>query len=299
MLLSLKNRIILVREPTSGRLEQLALALEGDGTLVVTDADREMPAFERRIALKRFPTDEVIAEAISEALGGKREFVRALDHTIDLDASVLEGLRKMPVDIFDNVYLAEVKETALILCVDMRNFSNFLCANPEETVFSLIKDFTSNFLSCVNQFAFGCSYYKLMGDGALVIWDETNEKTVSEALLVFDTYCDFTKEELFKPYGDLGLAGALVSEKVFKYEISAEASQLKYRDYVGYGINLACRLQGLSHRDELIVNGILEKTGLVPVESRSDIALLGELGRLKGIRDEDAGKALFYRRDRS
>ena len=81
----------------------------------------------------------------------------------------------------------------------------------------LRKEFTSNFLSCVNQFAFDCSYYKLMGDGAIVIWDKTSQKTVSEALNVFDTYSDFTEEELFKPYGGLGLAGALVSEKVFSY----------------------------------------------------------------------------------
>ena len=58
-------------------------------------------------------------------------------------------------------------------------------------------------------------------------------------------------EELFKPYPGLGLAGALVMDKVFKYEISAEASQLKYRDYVGYGINLACRLQGLARRGRI------------------------------------------------
>ncbi len=296
MLVSLKNRIIQLKDADSGGLTQIALGLECDGTLVITDADHDIPQFTERVRLNGFPTDEAIAAAVSNALGGTREFVKALDSTIDLDASVLAGLGKMPVDIFDNVYLAEVKDDALILCVDMRNFSDFLCANPEETVFDLIKEFTSNFLSCVNQFAFDCSYYKLMGDGAIVIWDKTSQKTVSEALNVFDTYSDFTEEELFKPYGGLGLAGALVSEKVFKYEISAEASQLKYRDYVGYGINLACRLQALAHKDELIINQALRKTGYVPSESRADERVLGELQRLKGLRDEDSREALFYRR---
>ncbi len=296
MLLSLKNRLILVRDPVTGETQQLALAIEPDGTLVVTDADNELPNFERRVLLTSFPTDEALCGAVSEALGSPREIIGALDGTIHLDDSVLAGLRKMPVDIFDDIYLAEVKERALILCVDMRNFSAFLCSHPESTVFGLIKDFTSNFLSCVNQFGWGCSYYKLMGDGALVIWDDTNAQTVGEALEVFDTFSDFTVEDLFRPYGTIGLAGALVCEKVFKYEISAEASQLKYRDYVGYGINLACRLQGLSRADELIVNKSLSETGLLPTEARCDEHIVSELRRLKGLRDPDANEAYFYRR---
>ena len=78
----------------------------------------------------------------------------------------LAGLKKMPIDIFDNVYLGETKPDALILCIDVRGFSNFLCSHEEKVVFSLITSFTSNFLSCVNQFGVGCSYYKLLGDGA-------------------------------------------------------------------------------------------------------------------------------------
>ncbi|MBN2811367.1 MAG: hypothetical protein JXP39_05685, partial [Spirochaetales bacterium] len=134
-----------------------------------------------------------------------------MDQSLELDSSALSGLHKMPVDIFDNVYLDEVKNDALILCVDIRNFSNFLRNNREDEVFRLIKDFTSNFLSCVNQFAFGCSWYKLLGDGALVIWDYTTRESVAEALQVFDTYTEFVNEELFKPYPGLGLGGALVA----------------------------------------------------------------------------------------
>lgn len=68
-------------------------------------------------------------------------------------------------------------------------------------------------LSCVNQFGYGCSYYKLLGDGALVIWDETTPTTLGEAIMVFQTYTEFLGEELFSPYPELGLGGALVMEK--------------------------------------------------------------------------------------
>lgn len=202
----------------------------------------------------------------------------------------------MPVDIFDDVYLGEVKSAALVLCVDVRNFSDFLCCNDEDDVFTLIKDFTSNLLSCVNQFGYGCSYYKLMGDGAIVIWDATDETSVNEALEVFDTYTAFVDEELFRPYPGLGLAGALVMDKVFKYEISAEASQLKYRDYVGYGINLACRLQALAVKNQLVVNRNLAGTGLVRYRSSPSAEALAELRALKGLKDEDRELVLIYDR---
>ncbi|MGP1594229.1 MAG: hypothetical protein ACTTH8_03175 [Treponema sp.] len=214
--------------------------------------------------------------------------------TVELDSSTLAGLKKMPIDIFDNVYLGDVKPNALILCVDVRGFSNFLCAHDEKTVFSLITSFTSNFLSCVNQFGFGCSYYKLLGDGALVIWDETNPTTLGEALMVFQTYTEFLGEELFKPYPELGLGGALVIEKVYKYEISAEASALKYRDYVGYGINLSCRLQGLAKKSELIVNKKLATLDAIDTVIKDNPELVEEAQRLKGVFDEDKNTLYFY-----
>jgi hypothetical protein len=234
---------------------------------------------------------------------------------INLDPGAIKGLKKMPVDIFDGIYLGETHNRALILCVDVRNFSDFLRYHEEllkpfdglglsealveekdDTVFSLIKGFTSNFLSCVNQFGYDCSYYKLLGDGALVIWDETNEKSVSEAITVFDTYTDFVNEELFKPFEGLGLAGALVVEKVVKYEISAEVSQLKYRDYVGYGINLACRLQALAGANELVLNKAIADTGLIPFRSDKSPEMLKDLNSLKGLKENDCEQVLFYKR---
>jgi hypothetical protein len=213
-----------------------------------------------------------------------------------LDIGAIEGLKKMPVDAFDNIYLGEAYNNALILCVDVRNFSDFLCSNMEEDVFKLIKEFTSNLLSCISQFGYGCSYYKLMGDGALVIWDTANENAINEALLIFDSYTDFLNEELFKPFANLALAGALVIEKVFKYEISAELSELKYRDYVGYGINLACRLQSLAHANELVLNEILTKFGTIKFRVDESNKTIRELRTLKGLKEEDREHVLFYER---
>ena len=291
---SFKDRLIVVEPVAGGGKNTLLVFFEKDGTLVVADADGEIPSFVERRALQAFPTDALVLQTISSILGGERRIVSIADRGIELDLSALAGLRKMPVDIFDDVYLGEVHQKALVLCVDVRNFSDFLCANKEQDVFHLIKEFTSNLLSCVNQFGYGCSYYKLMGDGAIVIWDETNPENIAEALLVFDSYTDFVNEELFKPYPGLGLAGALVMDQLFKYEISAEASQLKYRDYVGYGINLACRLQALARKDELVVNRALSKTGLVPFKASDNLKTRNELHALKGLKREDREFVLFY-----
>ena len=219
------------------------------------------------------------------------------DYTnIELDIGAIEGLKKMPVDMFDGVYLSESCENALILCVDLRNFSLFVHAQEDEVVSKLIKDFTSNLLSCINQFGYNCSYYKFLGDGVLVIWDETSEETINEALSIFDTYTEFLGEDLFKSYSALGLGGALVEEKVFKYEISAEVAELKYRDYVGYGINLACRLQGLAGIDVLILNEKLVKSRGIPFRVDESQLVLKELQLLKGLKENDRKQLLLYNR---
>jgi len=216
--------------------------------------------------------------------------------SLELDIGAIEGLKKMPVDMFDGHFLGEAHTDALVLCVDVRNFSDFLCSQEDDTVFMLIKEFTSNLLSCINQFGYGCSYYKFLGDGVLVIWDETNTDTVNEALYIFDSYTDFLDEELFKPFDSLGLAGALVKEKVFKYEISAEVSQLKYRDYVGYGINLACRLQALAGANELVLNETLAKSDMIPFKVNESPEIIKELHILKGLMEDDRKRVLFYTR---
>ena len=215
---------------------------------------------------------------------------------LELDHGAVEGLKKMPVDMFDGVFLGKAYSDALVLCVDVRNFSDFLCSQPDDTVFKLIKEFTSNLLSCINQFGYGCSYYKFLGDGVLVIWDETTESAINEALYIFDSYTAFLDEELFKPFDALGLAGALVQEKVFKYEISAEVSQLKYRDYVGYGINLACRLQALAGADELVLNDTLAQSGAIPFKTDKSPERMKELHLFKGLKEDDRQHVLFYDR---
>ena len=203
MFASLKNRMVRAI-PADPEKEQdpwiLQLSFEPENVLVIADAREAVPRFVHRNRLECFPTDACITSVVGSVLGADVRLEEIEGKDLELDTSVYQGLRKMPVDIFDNVYLDRVEPDALILVVDVRNFSSFLCNNREEDVFSLIKDFTSNFLSCVNQFAFGCSYYKLMGDGAIIIWDDMNEKNVQEALLVFDTYREFVNEELFTPY---------------------------------------------------------------------------------------------------
>ena len=297
-IVNFRDKMVVVEDASTGKRSSVIVICEKNGSIVLADAEADLPAYVERRSVAGYPTDEAILAEIEAVLGGPQKLVSVADRGVELDLSALAGLKKMPVDIFDDVYLGEVKEKALVLCVDVRNFSDFLCSNDEGDVFKLIKDFTSNLLSCVNQFGYGCSYYKLMGDGAIVIWDETDETAVAGALEVFDSYTVFLNEELFKPYPGLGLAGALVMDKVFKYEISAEASQLKYRDYVGYGINLACRLQALAAADELVINRNLAATGLVPCRNNSCEDGLTELRALKGLKEEDRDAVLLYDRSR-
>ena len=113
------------------------------------------------------------------------EQTQQTNQIIELDTYTRTGLKKVPIDFFNGEYLGELKPLALSLCVDIRGFSNFLSTNDEETVFKLITLFTSNLLSCVNQVGYGCSYYKLLGDGALIIWDEATKETIDEAINVF------------------------------------------------------------------------------------------------------------------
>jgi class 3 adenylate cyclase len=218
-----------------------------------------------------------------------------MNSSTELDVSTLRALRKMPVDVFNGVYLGETKNEALVLCIDIRNFSIFLQESDGDAVFDLIKNFTSNFLSCVNQFAYNCSYYKLLGDGAIVIWDEATESHLAEAMTVFNEYREFLNEDLFIDTPLLGLAGAMVLEKVFKYEISAEASGLKYRDYVGYGINLACRLQTLAEKNELIINRKLAVEKNIPFVEKDKSKLSHNIAFLKGLRDEDREMVYKYK----
>ncbi len=222
-------------------------------------------------------------------------YLNSNSDTVELDQLTLDALKKGPIDIFDNVYLGETRPNSLILCIDIRGFSEFMRQNEESLVFGLIKSFSSNFLSCINQFGYNCSYYKLLGDGALVIWDKLDGVAIQEAVTVFTTYVEFLEEELFKPYKNLSLGGALVLDKVYKYEISAEASQLKYRDYVGYGINLACRLQGLASGGGLIVSKKLVDIGAIYGNKVTDPDIIKKLHSLKGVKDEDKEALYLYK----
>ncbi len=294
-ILAFKNRQLVLKNTKTNKTLAVQTSCSSDGVFTIADAASGYPEFIKQIRLPFSLDNRYVLDCIGKKIGAHLDLISCQSDGVELDSSALEGLKKMPVDIFDNIYLDEVKNNALVLCVDIRNFSNFLCAHKEDEVFRLIKEFTSNLLSCVNQFGYGCNYYKLMGDGAIIIWDYTNPETVASALGVFDSYIDFVNEELFAPYPELGMAGALVSDRVYKYEISAEASQLKYRDYVGYGINLSCRIQALARKDELVINRYLADSGLVPHYSSKSRGLIKELHRLKGLKQEDQGIVFYYK----
>lgn len=300
MMVNIHPSVWLVQDHTntidSNGSHRILVMLEDDQTLVIADADHDMPQILYRQKIEVFPTDSVLRRIIGDILGIAHPKISPCNPHVELDASALQGLKKMPVDIFNNDYLDEKKPNALVLCTDIRNFSGFLRDHEERVVFKLIKEFTSNFLSCVNQFGYGCSYYKLLGDGALIIWDETTDVSVREALTVFDTYVEFLDTDLFYAYPQLGLGGALVSETLYKYEISAEASQLKYRDYIGYGINLAVRIQGLAQKNQLVISKSLARYGTIPIQTNQDPAILEELKRLKGLKEEDLECLYYYKR---
>ena len=78
-------------------------------------------------------SDDIISELGINASG---------NDTVELDSLTLEALKKGPIDIFDNVYLGETRPHSLILCIDVRGFSDFMCNNDETVVFGLIKSFT-------------------------------------------------------------------------------------------------------------------------------------------------------------
>ncbi|HOJ99907.1 MAG: hypothetical protein N2509_00945 [Treponemataceae bacterium] len=297
MMITVHPSVWRIEDPETKKQYRLMLMFEDDGTLVIAETSQETPQILHRQQLSTFPSDKVVQDIIAEVLHISQPRVVPINPHVELDDSALQGLKKMPVDIFNNDYLDEMKPRALVLCTDLRNFSRFLRDYEESRVFKLIKEFTSNFLSCVNQFGYGCSYYKLLGDGALIIWDETTEDTIREALMVFDTYVEFLETDLFCEHPQLGLGGSLVSETLYKYEISAEASQLKYRDYVGYGINLACRIQALAEKNQLVINKSLAQSGLIPYTEITHPAILEELRRLKGLKEEDQEILYCYRKE--
>ncbi|MCX7655399.1 MAG: hypothetical protein N2Z76_02610 [Treponemataceae bacterium] len=297
MMVTVHPSVWRIEDPVTQKEYRIILMFEDNGTLLIAETSQEIPQILHRERLTTFPTDRVLQNILTEALHLSQPRITPLNPQIELDDSALQGLKKMPVDIFNNDYLDEMKPSALVLCTDIRNFSRFLRDHGESRVFKLIKEFTSNFLSCVNQFGYGCSYYKLLGDGALIIWDETTEDTIHEALNVFDTYVEFLETDLFCEHPQLGLAGALVSETLYKYEISAEASQLKYRDYVGYGINLACRIQSLAEKNQLVINRNLAQRKTVPCKEITHPSTIEELRRLKGLKEEDQQVLYYYQKE--
>lgn len=130
----------MVEDSQSPRRFTIIVELENDGRLLIADASADIPSFVHRLPVGGFPSDSVIEELIGRALGLDHPIIKPINRGVELDPSALLGLKKMPVDIFNNDYLDQVKSQALVLCVDIRNFSQFLRDHREDAVFSLIKD---------------------------------------------------------------------------------------------------------------------------------------------------------------
>jgi class 3 adenylate cyclase len=200
-----------------------------------------------------------------------------------VDPDVIREMVRTPVSLRDDRYEKGHVE-ALALCMDLRGFSSFTLEAKRDRVTSFLEKYSQELLAAVN--GYSASYYKLLGDGALVIWDTPQADDAAACQNLFQLLREVVGE-IAPTYGSrCALAGALTLGTLYKYEIFGECSGLKYRDYVGYGINTAFRLQSIAGPGELL--------GSPGVNERFDFGapLLEDARKpprssLKGIRDED------------
>jgi len=203
--------------------------------------------------------------------------------SILVDSDVLREMVRTPVSLRDDHYEKGYLE-ALALCIDLRGFSSFTMKNKPDRVTAFLEKYSQELLAAIN--GYSASYYKLLGDGALVIWDRPEAGSAYACKDLFKLLREVVVEVAKKYDSGCALAGALTLDTLYKYEIFGECSGLKYRDYVGYGINIAFRLQSIAGPGELL--------GSPAVEARFGFgAPLLESSRkpprksIKGIRDED------------
>lgn len=218
------------------------------------------------------------------SLGGDPVIDREeLAPSILVEADIQREMSRTPVSLRNDSYEKGYHE-ALALSLDLRGFSSFTKDTGSELVAAFIEKYSQELLAAVN--GYSASYYKLLGDGALVIWDEATPAHVEDCRDLFRLLRDVVSE-LAASYGSsCALAGGLALDTLYKYEIFGECSGLKYRDYIGYGINIAFRLQSFAGSGELLASP--------SVKSRFslDVPLLPPAkkppkGSIKGLRDED------------
>lgn len=200
-----------------------------------------------------------------------------------VEAEVVALMERTPVSLRDEKYDKGYRD-ALALCIDLRGFSTWSRDAEPPIVASYLERYSQELLAGVNWFA--VSYYKLLGDGALVIWDVASSEAVRACRELFRLLREVV-EEVSASYGSTcALAGALTVDSLYKYEIFGECSGLKYRDYLGYGINSAFRLQSMAAPGQLLASPALGQR-FAPGLPLLHPDRKPPRNSLKGLRDED------------
>lgn len=247
-----------------------------DSCGVLRDQVRRLP-FAPNLSL-----DELIRVGLSPFLDGFT-LVEVEGDTAEVEFSVLREMDKTPISLKDGCYGKEFLD-ALILCLDLRQFSSYARDGERGRVQGFLERYTQELLAGIN--GYPVSYYKLLGDGALALWDHPTRSDLDSAIELF-TILRSILGEIGSEFGyPHNLAGALVLDEVYKYEIYAESSGLKYRDYVGYGLNYAFRLQTMAKAGVLLASRNVERDfdlGLPLLDAASK----PRRDSLKGVRDED------------
>lgn len=177
-----------------------------------------------------------------------------------VEAPVIREMARTPVSLRDDLYEKGYVE-ALVLCIDLRGFSSYARDNDPELVAGFLERYSQELLAAVN--GYSASYYKLLGDGALVIWDRADEESMEACRELFGLLREVIDAVAELHGSSCALAGAATTGRLYKYEIFGECSGLKYRDYIGYAINCAFRLQSVAAAGELLCQaGLAERFGL-------------------------------------
>ena len=200
-----------------------------------------------------------------------------------VDAEVIREMVRTPVSLRDDRYEKGYVE-ALALCIDLRGFSSFALEAERDRVRDFLEKYSQELLAAVN--GYSASYYKLLGDGALVIWDQAGAQDVEACRDLFRLLREVVAELAERSGSPCALAGALTLDTLYKYEIFGECSGLKYRDYVGYGINIAFRLQSIAGPGELLASPAVNERFALGAP-RLEAGRTPPKGSIKGIRDED------------
>lgn len=200
-----------------------------------------------------------------------------------VEAEVVALMERTPISLRDEHYDRGYRD-ALALCLDLRGFSTWSRDADPPVVAAYLERYSQELLAGVNWFS--VSYYKLLGDGALIIWDEAGPQGVASARELFRLLKEVVEEVSASFGSSCALAGALTEGSLYKYELFGECSGLKYRDYLGYGINSAFRLQSIAAPGELLASpGIGQR--FAPGLPRLPDIRKPQRPSLKGLKDED------------